>query len=272
MQHFKKKPDNYKGEDSRQFKAYRALTEADKLEWKERGQELTHLKICLEYNEGGQNYFSGGYNKRGFRVCVTPVTLNLNIESYMMMGDRRNCGGYVLIEEAKRYNKKRLLELAEKYDDKVEAIAQAVIIDDVHTLVKLIQGDTPPARTPDPAPKPETMWNPPTDAQLAALPLIYSTENIPLQEKIVRMHFFLAGCDWYAVEYNPKERLFWGFVVLNGDLECAEWGMFSLDELKDLKSGFVRLDRDLHWKVRPAREVELIVKAQRWQVREGAAS
>ena len=122
---------------SRQFKAYVPLTDEDKKQWP--GRDFTHLKISLEYHEGGQNYFSGCYNKRGFRVCVTPVSLGDRCESYSIMGERKNCGGYIMIEEAKRYNAGRLAKLAFQYDDKVPAIAAAVVRDDVSELIALVQ-------------------------------------------------------------------------------------------------------------------------------------
>lgn len=109
------------------------------------------------------------------------------------------------------------------------------------------------------------MWSKPTEKQLAKIPAIYSTEETPLQDKMIHMHFFLAGCDWYAAEYDPTDRIFFGFVVLNGDLDMAEWGNFSLDELMNLKVKFLEVDRDRNWKVRPAREVKQIALAQRWQ-------
>jgi hypothetical protein len=100
------------------------------------------------------------------------------------------------------------------------------------------------------------MYKPPTEQQLAALPRLYSSEvAIPdLGDKIIAMHFFIGSADWYAVEYDPSERLFWGFVNL-GDDQNAEWGYFSLDELMDLKFGPFELDFDQHWIPVPARQV-----------------
>lgn len=71
------------------------------------------------------------------------------------------------------------------------------------------------------------MWNPPSQGDLAMLPALYSTEPIPPAKKLIHIHFFLGGSDWYVAEYDSKERLFFGFVVLNGDHEIAEWGYFS---------------------------------------------
>ncbi len=67
------------------------------------------------------------------------------------------------------------------------------------------------------------MWNPPTPLQLLKLPRLYSTEKIPLEEKVIHMHFFLGGCDWYAAEYDPNERIFFGYAILNNDLDNAEY-------------------------------------------------
>lgn len=78
------------------------------------------------------------------------------------------------------------------------------------------------------------------------------------------MHFFIGGCDWYATEYDCEDQLFFGFAILNGDLDMAEWGYFSLKELAEIKSSFVEVDRDLHWTKVQAQEVERICKAQGW--------
>ena len=108
------------------------------------------------------------------------------------------------------------------------------------------------------------MWNKPTDTELSRLPVFYSSEHVPLKEKVIHFHFFLGGCDWYAVEYSPEERNFFGFVILNNDYEMAEWGYFSLEELESIKVKWLEVDRDLHWKLRKAIEVDEIRKAQNW--------
>ena len=99
------------------------------------------------------------------------------------------------------------------------------------------------------------MWNKPTVKQLAALPSLYSTEKQKLDKKNIVMHFFIGGTDWFIAEYDPKERLFFGYTILNNDLEMAEWGYISLDELQSLKVRNIEVDRDLHWKSKSFREV-----------------
>ena len=109
------------------------------------------------------------------------------------------------------------------------------------------------------------MWNKPSDEELSRVPKFYSSEEVPLKEKMIYMHFFIGGCDWYAAEYSPEEKCFFGFAILNADYEMAEWGYFSLDELCSLKVSFVEVDRDLHFTPCKAIEIENIRKAQGWE-------
>ena len=50
---------------------------------------------------------------------------------------------------------------------------------------------------------------------------------------------------WYATEYFPQSKEFFGYVSIFGD-ECDEWGYFSLAELENYKGKFgVGIERDL---------------------------
>ena len=109
------------------------------------------------------------------------------------------------------------------------------------------------------------MWNKPTAEELAKIPAFYSSEEAPLKEKMIHMHFFIGGCDWYAAEYSPEEQCFFGFAILNNDYEMAEWGYFSLEELSSLKVSFLEVDRDLHFTPCKAIEIEKICEAQGWE-------
>jgi hypothetical protein len=104
------------------------------------------------------------------------------------------------------------------------------------------------------------VWNPPTKKQLAKIPKLYDTEGIEAEEKVIHMHFFIGGCDWYVAEYDPEERVFFGYAILNNDFINSEWGYISLDELIEVKKGFVEVDRDLHFKPKKAGEIEKIKK------------
>ena len=113
------------------------------------------------------------------------------------------------------------------------------------------------------------MWNKPSSEELSKIPALYSSESVSLKEKMIYMHFFIGGCDWYAAEYQPEEKLFFGFAILNNDFECAEWGYFSLEELSSLKVEFVEVDLDLHFTPVKAIDIENIRKAQGWSREDG---
>lgn len=100
------------------------------------------------------------------------------------------------------------------------------------------------------------MWNKPTDKELARLPRLYETENVPLDDKIIHQHYFLESFDWYVAEYGPQERIFFGYAVLNGDHQNAEWGYTSLDELAEINVHGIEVDRDLYWKPKRFRDVK----------------
>lgn len=88
------------------------------------------------------------------------------------------------------------------------------------------------------------MWNIPTKDRLERIPKLYETETILLKDKVVHLHFFLGGCDWYIVEFDGDD-IFFGYAILNNDLECAEWGYVSFSELKSVKVDLIEVDCEL---------------------------
>ncbi len=112
------------------------------------------------------------------------------------------------------------------------------------------------------------MWNKPSKEQLASIPALYGSENTPLKDKPIYLHFFIGNCDWYVSEYNAIDT-FWGFAILNNDFQMAEWGYFSFNELADIRvKGIFEIENDLHWQIRPAGQVERICRAQGWTLPE----
>jgi hypothetical protein len=104
------------------------------------------------------------------------------------------------------------------------------------------------------------MWNIPTKRRLEKIPKLYETEDIPLTDKLIYLHFFIGGCDWFIAEHDGED-LFWGYAILNDDHLNAEWGYISFEELKSLKiSGWLEIDCELeeHWQVKKASEIERI--------------
>jgi hypothetical protein len=106
------------------------------------------------------------------------------------------------------------------------------------------------------------MWNKPTENQLSKLPELYSTESIPLMEKVIHMHFFLGGCDWYVAEYDKESQNIFGFAILNNNYQMAEWGYFNFNELCELKVKFVEVDRDIHFTQTMAKCIDKIKRAE----------
>ena len=104
------------------------------------------------------------------------------------------------------------------------------------------------------------MWNEPRKERLAKIPRLYATENIPLPDKLIYLHFFIANSDWYIAEYDGDD-LFWGYAVLNGDYVNAEWGYISFSELKEIKiNGWLEMDCETEesWKIRKASHIQRI--------------
>jgi hypothetical protein len=74
-----------------------------------------------------------------------------------------------------------------------------------------------------------------------------SQENV--EDPIVIAKFFNpTGIGyWFVTEYNPEEKIFFGYVSLFGDYN-DEWGSFSLAELEEFKGlGGLGIERDLHF-------------------------
>lgn len=62
------------------------------------------------------------------------------------------------------------------------------------------------------------------------------------KDPLVICKFFhpCSPATWYATEYYPEEKSFFGYVSLFGD-HCDEWGYFSLEELESLRGGKIEL-------------------------------
>jgi hypothetical protein len=66
---------------------------------------------------------------------------------------------------------------------------------------------------------------------------------------VVAKYFYPAGsCTWFATEYLPEYRQFFGFVILFGD-HNDEWGYFSLDQFEEFKGPIgLGIERDLYFR------------------------
>lgn len=85
------------------------------------------------------------------------------------------------------------------------------------------------------------------------IPGLYKTENIPMSQKKAYVKYFDLRSDWkwYGVEYDPEQKLFFGFVK---GFE-GEWGYFSLQELEENKT----IERDKRFTVKKCSEIKDII-------------
>lgn len=69
------------------------------------------------------------------------------------------------------------------------------------------------------------------------------------EDPIVIAKFFnpSGAGTWYATEYDPIEKIFFGYVSIFGDWN-DEWGSFSLAELEDYHYMGLGIERDLGFK------------------------
>ena len=113
------------------------------------------------------------------------------------------------------------------------------------------------------------MWSVPSKQILSKIPRLYKTEKTPLEEKLIYLHFFILGSDWYIIEYDGDD-LFFGFTILNGDDQNAEWGYISFTEMKEIRisSAGIEIDCEVNWTVRRAIEIEKIRTAQGWELKQ----
>lgn len=83
------------------------------------------------------------------------------------------------------------------------------------------------------------------------IPRIHENKGDTLGDKKVYIKYFALGSNWtwYAMEYDPAERVFFGYVV---GFE-KEFGYFSLDELESLGGA---INRDLHFTPQPLKDIK----------------
>src|ERR1035441_7366244 len=79
---------------------------------------------------------------------------------------------------------------------------------------------------------------------LAKIPALYATEEIPFEDKVIHLHYFSAGTDYYIAElsFEPGEDgqsgrwLGFGYARLANQPEGAEWGLIDITALEAVKA------------------------------------
>jgi hypothetical protein len=249
-------------EERRYSKAYLPLNN------KEFG-ECTHLKIRVEYTQGGQNFLSGTPTPRCYRVSLIPVSRGSNgCESFTLLGDRRISGGYVIIEPTNKYNKKHLLELSEMFDSKLNDIFDAFVNDDTVKLREIITIGYADKTKAVVSLKPE-IASKQKKLKLLNKSLLTAfekqgdcSEKKPEDVKVICKFFTpTASASWYMTEYNPKDKTFFGFANL-GDSQMAELGYIALNELETFTGALgLGVERDRHFGNHTLKEVMDVVRS-----------
>jgi hypothetical protein len=78
-----------------------------------------------------------------------------------------------------------------------------------------------------------------------------------VKDPIVIAKFFnpMGRGYWFATEYNPEDKIFFGYVSLFGDYN-DEWGSFSLEELESLQLPMgMKIERDMYFGEKPSSEI-----------------
>lgn len=86
-----------------------------------------------------------------------------------------------------------------------------------------------------------------------------------VKDPVVIAKFFnpCGAGTWYATEYDPERRVFFGYASIFGD-HNDEWGTFSLEELTEYRGRFgCGIERDLYFKEQPISRVISKVLATR---------
>ncbi len=78
---------------------------------------------------------------------------------------------------------------------------------------------------------------------VASLPGTYQTEGLQTNDKIAQLHYFRGESDWYIIEKDsePQQLQAFGYVILNGDDQNAEFGYINIEDVKKYA------ELDLYW-------------------------
>jgi hypothetical protein len=114
------------------------------------------------------------------------------------------------------------------------------------------------------------LFLPPRDV-LNRIPEYYDTEHTIADHKVIWIHYFSGGCDWYLAELDRVDWIGYGAADIG---HGPEWGPFSLPELERVRAdgrivtlgmapqmhrvpGLLIVERDCHWTPRTWGEIEI---------------
>jgi len=78
------------------------------------------------------------------------------------------------------------------------------------------------------------------------LPPLYATEKVPVEEKVAQAKFFgpWGNLTFYAVEYDPNQREFFGLVVNGTEHELTYFTLAQLEAIRGPYGLGIERDRD----------------------------
>lgn len=102
------------------------------------GGELKQLRIMVDYEKGGMNYFSGNVYESGVKVYLTPCTVTNGIITQTIMGEQHVCGYKIMLKQINRKSQKQIDIMAEKILPYAQQIADLYSDAKHQEIVKLI--------------------------------------------------------------------------------------------------------------------------------------
>jgi len=102
------------------------------------GTELKQLRVMVDYEKGGINYFSDSIYKSGVKVYITPCTLTNGIVTQIMLGGQHECGYKIMLKQINRKSQKQIDIMAEKILPYAQQIADLYSDSRHQEIVKLI--------------------------------------------------------------------------------------------------------------------------------------
>jgi len=96
-------------------------------------------------------------------------------------------------------------------------------------------------------------------SRLSSMPRLYEAQSVPYPERWVQARFLRENGEWFAVEYDPEQQLFYGYIDVRPG--PPHWGYFGLDEIVDcwIPSLCPELEMDLDWAPRQVKEIPAIL-------------
>lgn len=224
---------------------------------KEKIDEFGELKIEVFYSLGGMNYFSGTVSRRGIYLLCKPISRGNGFESSIMMGDQRRSGFKFLLMEQNRKNQKKIDECFAKVSQITNTIAELYEAEKYDALVDLVRSYIPLEKSVNPVKIEE---KPMPKMKLLTKELLERFAKIGSQQDetnplVIAKFFNPTGAGtWYATEYNPADKIFYGYVKLHE----GEWGSFGLEELESVTGAMgLGIERDRNFKEKRFSEINI---------------